>query len=175
MSTAWVIVVCALWAFVVLLALLVIGVLQRISPLLELVIARLTLLAEPPGLDPGTVVPTIEGLNGQAPGFPAVVLFLRGECGPCHALVQDLRESRQVDFDVPVIAVVDDSPPGRALVEGVPLNVLYQRNEEVSRLFKTAATPHAFAVGSDGRIVERLVPNSAARLRELAGAAQKGG
>jgi hypothetical protein len=53
--------------------------------------------------------------------------------------------------------------------------VLVQEDRSLAHLFESAATPHAFVVDHDARVLASGTPNDWDRLRELVTRAERGG
>ncbi|MEX2646212.1 MAG: redoxin domain-containing protein [Gaiellaceae bacterium] len=184
MSIAWVVAFVALCVVVLVIGALVLGVLRRITPLLEEMESRFASLAVGgvPGLKPGSQLPrftakTTDGSKVGSPdllGSPLVFVFLNSNCRPCETLAAELRSTSSFDPDVPLIVVLD-FPDGQQLAEGLPYRVLFQRRRSVSKSFGVVGTPHAFAVDATGTVVASEITNSVAQLEVLAGRAKEGG
>jgi hypothetical protein len=176
-SPAWITAYVVLAALVLLLALLMLGTLRRVVPLLEKAEAAAHARL-PTGLQRGSQVPQFVALASDGSpvderdfGGAAVLLFIGVGCPPCEALVDDIRTHGA--FAGRVLAVADDTEANRELLSGLPLEVAYQ-DGNVSAAFETSATPHAFAI-SDGVVVHVAVPQRAADLDALVRAAVEGG
>jgi peroxiredoxin len=185
MSAPWLAALLALWAIVILLALIVLGTLRRLVPLLERAEASLGASnhnARRSGLSPGTPVPAFSAQElGRATftdadlrGSKSIVLFLGSACAACERFVDDLRVGRVPDLGAHLIVVADvaeDAENYRA--HGV--TVLVQQDRSLARIFERDRVPHAFVVDEDGRVLANSWPNEWERLRALVRQADGGG
>jgi AhpC/TSA family len=182
-SGLWIAALVSLWLIVAVLALLVLGLLRRIAPILERTEAAVHSPTSAPGLPPGNSLPafdltTADGKTMAAAsllGQPFVLFLVRSGCAPCRKLAEDVREA---DFELPVeLLVVADDGDGEADIGEwpSPATLVYQRDHEVSRALATFATPHAFAVDAYGTIVATGFPDTLDRLQVLARKALEGG
>lgn len=179
MTAPWIAAFICLWMVALLLVFLQLGWFRRVAFLLEQAEARLQASGLDPGaqgLASGSSVPQFEGVDAdgtpirtnELAGKDVIYLFLSSDCEPCHDLVDDLSKHGTPDERSLLVAVIDDSPGGRALRLPDKVLTLYQHNEAVSRAFGTSATPHAFAVDAAGTIVEKSIPSTAEHIRRLA-------
>jgi thiol-disulfide isomerase/thioredoxin len=186
MTTPWIVALLSLWAIVLLIGLVLVGLMRRTSGVLDEAESRLREVHHerlPGGLAPGTSVPPIELKNASGSSFslawlhgrPSIILFMATDCPPCESLLAELSRS---DFDsvgVGLFVIVEDSPEGRSLRLSDKATCLYQSDHEAFRAFRTSVTPHAFAIDAAGRITETMVPNSLNDLQRLASELRRGG
>lgn len=185
MTAPWIAAFICLWMVALLLVFLQLGWFRRVAFLLEQAEARLQASGLDPGaqgLASGSSVPQFEGADADGTpirtnelvGKDVIYLFLSSDCEPCRDLVEDLRKHEPPIERVLLVAVVDDTPRGRALRLPASVLTVYQRDEAISRAFGTPAAPHAFGVDSAGTIVEKSIPNTAEHLWRLADTLSKG-
>lgn len=178
MTTAWTIAFILLSICILCVALIVLGVLRRVSLVLEQAEARLgdafaTGAGGPGGLAIGSALPSFEvqrvgggivtdrDLRGRA----ATILFLTASCPPCEVVARDLR--RIANSAIPIYIVANHLADVEALRLGSDQSVLIQTEGQLSAAFETSATPHAFVFGSDGLLKASGTPNSGSALRRL--------
>jgi peroxiredoxin len=185
-SGPWIAAFTALCVMVVVLALIVLGTLRGISTVLAQVeeqIRRCPL--QPQGLSSGTPVPNLEAERPDGSKFttsdlrsaPSVVLFLSSSCRPCHALATELSSNRIELYGARLFVVLNDWSDAEDLdlnLDG-SVEILYQVEGSVSHAFGSNATPHAFAIDAEGRVVSQGTPNSLTRLKALARSIGEGG
>lgn len=175
MTTPWVVMVSVLAVYSLALGTLVLGLLRRVVFVLDRAEARLRepLHVRPPGLEPGVRIPAFEGYDEKGHRFDqtnlfgrrSLVVFLSPDCKPCRDLASHLAAAEEVGAEV--IAVVSDSPEGRAFAAQLTVPVVYQADHEVSRAFGTNATPHAFAIDQRGVVVGAGTANDARGLLDI--------
>jgi len=173
MTGPWLAAFAVLWALVLFLAVLVLGVMRRVVPLLDrLEEQRQT--APGFGLPAGTKVPAFEALDreGELVGAdaiprPGIVLFLEPGCRPCEKLAEELRSEAANLDGVPLVFVTPDTAEGRGLIPPAG-TALLQSGRAVSLAFQTSITPHAFLVDTDGWLSGNTIPASVADLTLLA-------
>ncbi len=173
MTGPWLAAFVILWALVLLLALLVLGVLRRVVPLLDRLEEQQQTVPGL-GLPAGTRVPAFEAhdregdaVTADAIPRPGIVLFIEPGCGPCEKLAEELRSDAANLDGVPLVFVAPDTNEGRELVPPAGF-VLLQSGHAISHAFQTSITPHAFLVDADGRLSEHTIPESVADLNLLA-------
>jgi thiol-disulfide isomerase/thioredoxin len=179
MSGVWIGLFVALWAVVLLLVVLVLGLIRKVGMLQ---------LAQDV---PSEVAPSSGGpLSGKpAPGVPGfsqltsawdtsrsrVVLFLSSSCGPCRKLAGQLGEVAGDRYmvlppreDVDLVVVTD--PGGVELFDSLgAAQILVQSASEVSRAWSVPGTPFAVAIDAAGVVRRSAFANTADQIRELAG------
>lgn len=154
--SAWGVLVVGVVVLVLLNTLAVVGVLRRLSPVLERVEMLLRDGARPAmGLAVGSSVPdfdvntetgqrltTKDLANGRW-----IVLFLSSHCAPCQALAQDLNASERWSEIPARVVVVAANPDERAeLVIPDELTIVATDGRSLVDAFASSATPQAFAV-----------------------------
>jgi hypothetical protein len=186
MSGPWIAAFLALSTLVVIMALLVLGLLRRVSPLLEQAESALRNAGSVPGplqgLPIGAELPQFEArdIRGSVvteadfAGTPAVVLFIDPGCRPCERLVAELRRGWEVQQGARLWVITGDGHESDLDLPG-QATVLVQSDDRISRAFQTSITPHAFAIGVNGTIVNRDIPDSTDALVKLARQALEGG
>ena len=174
MSTPWIVAVLALWMLVLLLAVLVLGTLRRLAPLLER--AEVAIQgSRPGGLEPGAWVPDFEAVDADGArltaadldGQRSMVLLVDLDCPPCKQLVGEISAADPRELEFELVAIYGE----RALHSGFPevpgVRTLVQVDGSVSRAFESNSTPHTFVL--DGRrVVDSGTPNTIEGLRHLA-------
>jgi hypothetical protein len=185
MSGPWIAAWLALSTLVVITTFLVLGLLRRVSPLLEQAESALRSAGSGPGplqgLPIGTELPQFEArdvrgsviTDADLAGTPAVVLFIDPGCGPCERLMAELRSGWAGEQGARLWVVTGNGHERELDLSG-KATVLLQSDERVSRAFQTSITPHAFAIGIDGTIVNRDIPDSTDALVKLARQAREG-
>jgi peroxiredoxin/uncharacterized membrane protein YphA (DoxX/SURF4 family) len=126
--------------------------------------------SEPPVLEAGMAAPefalpavaggevSLESL--LAPARPVLLVFTDPGCGPCHALLPDVRRWQHEHSEQLTIALVSggDEAENVALAEEHDLGtVLLQEDHEVAELYGAHATPSAVLVGVEGRVAHAYV------------------
>lgn len=174
MPVGWAIVVVVLGAAVVILAVIVLGLLRQVSPLLERVASAWPEIKQGPEI--GEPVPhfsahgadsevTDEVLRGQ----PALLLFLSVGCGPCQALAEEMSRDGLDGLDGQLFVVTTaDGPHELGIPAGV--RVLTEQDGAVSRALSVLGTPFAITVDPDGIVTGTGVPNTLQQLARLAAA-----
>jgi thiol-disulfide isomerase/thioredoxin len=176
MTAPWIVGFVALWGVTLLTATIVLGLLRRVSTVLEAAERRLADSTVGPGAGgaaPGTRIEHFEArLDGASVSsdelFPGVFVFMSTGCEPCRGLAKSLAKVGERVGRIPVYVVFEDTPAVRDFPIPPNVRVLYQQRRVVSDAFDTIATPQAFAVSEEATIVERRIPGSADDIRELA-------
>lgn len=181
MTGPWIALIIVLWATVLLIGFLVLGLLNRTSSVLDRLQSALERgelggLASGRGLSPGSRVPTFSGRtpdgnwlsDADLRGQPTVMLFLDPDCGPCKALVTGLRDGSMALNGAQLVVVMHDTDEARSIDVGRSRMVVFQSDNSISMAFRTAVTPNAFALSAAGKIVDRRIPSSVEDLAELA-------
>jgi hypothetical protein len=177
MSGPWAAAVIALWCVVILLTFAVLGVLRRISGVLEVAESRLRsgpVLGGTGGLEIGERVEPFSVRDSSGTEIRsdalyedgAVLVFMGWECEPCQQLAASLREPATVPFKRPVLAILSDDERSLSwdLGRAVPL---YQLGGQASAAFANIATPQGFAVDALGVVKAKSIVNSAAAVEAL--------
>jgi hypothetical protein len=178
MTTPWIITLATLWVVVLLVVVILLGLIRRVLPVLN------DLGTGPPsaggvvfgpgGLSPGSTLPTFEAQysdgrlfsSSQMKGSPSIVLLAEPDCEPCQLLASELQRQDGIGVDLLFVSPEPWERDG-AFPQGV--SMLIQSGNSVSRAFRSAATPHAFAIDAAGTVVENTIPGSVEDLNQLAG------
>jgi hypothetical protein len=185
MSAGWSLLIYATWAVVVVLCVATLGLLRRITPILERAESVLSDAAHGAarfGIPEGHPIPkfTARDLSGrsvseqQVSGSAVVLLFMGPGCAPCESLAAEIAATGPSAEFSDLVLVVPDSSESRRLTADYP-SVLFQTDAQVSSAFETTITPNAFAVNAQGMIVAREVPDSLDAIRRLIEVARGGG
>jgi hypothetical protein len=174
MSTSWGALVVSLWVVVILLAVIVLGMIRRVAPLLAEGTAPHASL-EPQGLTPGSEVPSFQARDrvGHIVGRDDLIpngglfLFVAPGCPPCDSLLSQLANSVE-PVAVPLYLTLDQPSDLEGWVDTPLRRILYEIDRSMTRAFQNTATPHAFAVNREGRVVEKGVVNTTGDLHDLA-------
>lgn len=175
MSTPWVVAFVVLAIMVVLLAVFVLGLAQRLVEVLRRVEALLgdpTAAPNGVGLAIGAEAPslpqsrTVDGAEAEESAADAVVLFVEHDCDPCRVLVTDLR-GRQPELSGLRPVLVSAPTVGWADALAGRWELLADSDRTAFADWRVAGTPLAYVVGADGRIRTKSFPNSAADVTAL--------
>lgn len=176
-----------LWAAVLALGFLLLGLLRRLALLqwrLDEVTAVTPSRIGRDGLPPGRAAPdfALPSTGGSIValadfgGRPRLVAFVQPGCGPCGEVVPALNAVHRRG-EVAVIAVASGEPAdNRAWAErhGAEFPVLVQQHREVARRYEVFATPYAFVVDEQGRIAAKGIVNNAQHVDFLLAGARNG-
>lgn len=177
MSTPWIVAYAALSMVALTSALAVVGVLHRISLVLDRAERHLHSLPAalaPGGLPAGSVAPSFElaTLGGrlltrdEVLGQPFVLVFLDTDCPVCASLENSLTQS--TPFDATRLIIVCRTPQhAKVLAAALRLEIAIDINGYVSHSFQSNVRPHSFVVDSDGIILASGTPNTAERIEQL--------
>lgn len=185
MTTPWIVAFIALAALVLLLGLVVLGLLRRITPILEesqeLLSAssrRLTI----GGLPPGATVPHFEAVEIGGGVFTdedvrqqSVVLFLDDRCTACERLVADLEAGVIPDLRAHLVVVSSAREAANRLVRSDRVTVIVDDERSVARAFESAVSPQAFVVDEHGMALASGTPNTWDEMRQLVDEGRGGG
>lgn len=182
MSAWWIIAFVSLWLVVMIVALIVLGFLRRVTAVLEraeiaVTSGQVNLGGARAGMEiePFQVVDRSrrEVTSHELFVSPSTYLLLHSGCEPCRHLVDRIRGLRP--SEIPVIAILDDTPAGRETRLPSHVGLLFDHDGSVGTAFRIGGTPQAFAVAEGGVIVETLVPSSAADIEHLTDLLREGG
>lgn len=176
MPIGWEITVVALCVAVVALAMVVLGLLRQVTPVLE----RAANAAVGPGraLGPEVGAPlphfVADGADGvvsdaQFRGRSAVLLFLAPGCAPCQVLAGEMR-GRDLSYLADQVVIVTGPDGPQQLGIPADVRVLIEHDRQVSDPLSVDGTPFAIAVGPDGIVKAASVPNSIDQLHGIAAA-----
>jgi hypothetical protein len=187
----WIAAFCALSGVVLVVALVVLGVLHRVLPVIERadrVIAAAVERMRVSGLPAGAVVPDFQAATWNGRPFSAVdlegertvVLFIESGCTSCDTFKGDLEAGTlpSLDFRLVVVASNEADAASFAAAERDGVVVLLQRARAVSRVFESDRTPHAFMLDAHRVVSGSGWPNTWEALddqvRRLEGDQQEG-
>jgi hypothetical protein len=175
MPLTWAIVIIVLWLAVICLAVIVLGVLRRVTPHLERMAFREPLRTADQGPAVGSRLPSFAAGHKNGAGVsdarlnnrPGVLLFLSSHCGPCRQLAGDMRKSDLAELASYLTIVTDHDGPDDL---GLPasLCIVTQSDDKVSDALGVRATPFAIAVDGDGIVCGKQVANTVTQLANLA-------
>ncbi|HLK02474.1 MAG TPA: hypothetical protein VKU39_21550 [Streptosporangiaceae bacterium] len=175
MPIGWEITVVVLCVAVAALAVVVLGLLRQVTPVLERAASASGQPQLSMGPAKGSPLPdfTAAGAHGAVTGThlrgrSAVLLFLAPGCGPCQDLAYEMRSA---DLGHLAGQLVIITGPDDAQALGIPahLLVLTEHDRQVSDALSVNGTPFAIAVDPDGIVRDTRVPNTITQLQDLAG------
>lgn len=179
MSGPWIAAVLALWVVVVLVALLVLGLLRRIAPVLEQAerAARLgRAMDEDVGAPDGSPVPPFSVVDRSGRTVPfedvapgeRVVLFVDADCPACGNVTDGLATGAAA-ATLPLVVVPGATTPAEhyEALAAAGVTVVTQPDGAATAAFRQRAFPLAFAVAG-GTVVASTIPASPADLERLA-------
>jgi methylamine dehydrogenase accessory protein MauD len=176
MPIGWAVTIVVLWLTVVALAVIVLGTLRQLAPVLERAVAAAAGLGSfDQGPAVGQELPRFTARDTvgepaddqQLRGEPAILVFLSSGCGPCQQLAEEMRAAGVGALASQLIVVT--SPEGSSSLElPAGLRVLAETANEVSSPMRVHGTPFAVAVDADGVVRATEVPNTLAQLDSLA-------
>jgi thiol-disulfide isomerase/thioredoxin len=180
MSGPWIAAFACLWLLVLLLGFTVVGVMRRMTGVLER--TEHLLSQESDGVPPLTLIPPFEVVDEAGESLssehllrePTIVLFMESGCKPCRALAAELADSRGAIGRVPLVVIAGDEGLGDGFGLSPDIPVLRQHGRDVAKLFKSLATPHAFVVDGAGVVLDRVIPGSVGDLEQMAERQQAG-
>ncbi len=175
----WQISLIAVWLLVLALAFLLAGALRQIG------LIQLRLGDDPGalitdfGLDRGTLAPDFEALDveGEAVRLsdlspqPRLLIFLTPSCLACRALmpsINEVYETRSDEFDFLVFCRGDlHSCRALARMNDLAARMLVDHTGEVEARYEVAATPFAYLLDADRRVLIRGIANDWRQLESL--------
>jgi hypothetical protein len=178
MSWPWIVAFGALCVLVLALAVLVLGLLRRIAPLLieaENIVRQQSDLPDEDGIPVGSEVPAFElvdadgetvHLGGSLP-LPGVFLFVQSGCEPCHKLTAELSAHAASFVGTHVYIVLGRNSDEYDALRSEGFSVFEQPQGQASAAFRQKEWPNAFAVGRDFRVVSKMFSDSVADLKRL--------
>jgi len=178
MSGPWIVAVGALWIVVLVLAVLVLGILRRIAPLLiraESILSQGQDEQRTDGLSVGAQVPGFELIDaegeavrpGQSLPLPAVFLFVQQGCEPCQDLVAALGEHAESFAGKRLCIIAYGTPDEYDALRARGFSVFGQSEGQALRAFDNNEFPNAFAVDQDSKVVGKMTIDSVAELERL--------
>jgi thiol-disulfide isomerase/thioredoxin len=183
MSGPWIAGFVALWIGFLTLAVILLGLLRRMSPILERAEAQLGMHGGKGSFGGAPVASAVApfqlvdaggrtALSRESVEEPTLLLFVAPGCGPCEQILGGLDGVGHRYEGVPFHVVVEE---GEGEVEAPPgVSLLYERGRSASTAFQTIATPHAFVVDHGGLVLDQRIPGSVDDLRRMA-LRQRGG
>jgi hypothetical protein len=175
MPVGWAITIVVLCVAVVTLAVVVLGLLRQVTPVLERAAGQGggpgPLQQGPPV---GSPLPhfTVHSADGetteqQLRGRSTLMVFMSSGCGPCKQLAQDIASADLGALAEQILVITDPDGP-REL--GIPpdLRVLIEPGGEVSDPLSVIGTPFTVAVDSAGIVRAGQVTNTVEQLSNLA-------
>jgi thiol-disulfide isomerase/thioredoxin len=183
MSGPWIAGFVALWIGFLALATIVLGLLRRMSPIVERAEAQLGVHGGRGGFGGAPVASAVApfqlvdssgrtALSRESVEEPTLLLFVAPGCQPCEQILHGLDGVGERYEGVPFHVVVEEGEGGVEAPPGVSL--LYERGHAASAAFQTIVTPHAFVVDHGGLVLDQRIPGSAEDLRQMA-LRQRGG
>jgi hypothetical protein len=180
MSGGWIALIVALWLMVISLAVLVLGLINRVGQLERSAAAQPEGRRAVRGPQPGTRLPVVSrherlaAASGTA--SKRLILFLSSSCGPCTRLASDLRAAAATEervqalppADVELLVVTD---LGGAEVFGdlVVAELVVQSDGELSSAWDVPGTPFGVSVDETGVVRASGFASTLAQLNDLAG------
>lgn len=182
MSAPWVAAFVALWALVVIVALLLLGTLRRLTPILANVESTLAKLGTTPrlsGLDLGDRVPEFTAITDDGEvltddviaGSPTVMLFIDASCPACDAIIADLEAGQPGTIDARLIVIGEHIGDDRPLSLGSEITVVREGAHALASAFASERTPEAFIIVG-GRVVAKGLAGDLDHLRGLVARAE---
>jgi hypothetical protein len=176
MPAGWAVAIVVLGVAIVVLAVVLLGILRQITPVLE------RAAAHQDGMGPGNQGPPVgdpiphfsardtagelvddQSLRGQ----PSLLLFLSVGCGPCEQLAAEIRRS---DLGALAQQLIIITRPDGPRVLGIPAGLrVVTEADEVTGPLAVIGLPFAIAVDSDGIVKGAQVPNTVEHLDQMAG------
>jgi hypothetical protein len=178
MSWPWIIAFGALWVLVLVLAMLVLGMLRRIAPLLaeaENIVRQQHDLPDDDGIPLGSEVPKFELIDaegdivrpGESLALPAVFLFVQSGCEPCQELTADISEHANSFAGTRMYVITAGDPNEYDMLRARGFSVFGQPDGQASAAFKQREFPNAFAVDRDSRVISKMTRDSVDDLERL--------
>jgi hypothetical protein len=176
MPVAWAIVIVVLWAVVIGLVLVVLGVIRQLTPILERIASGQAQAVRPAQGPPiGEPLPefTGRGSNGETVAAadlrdgPGLLLFLHSSCGPCRILADELSTADLGGLAAELTVVTDPGDMGNLMLPA-GLRVVLQSDDEISEALGVRVTPFAIALDGRGTVRAKRAVNTLAQLTRLA-------
>lgn len=178
MTAPWRTAFIALCVLVFVLAVIVLGLLRRVSAALERAEQDYDTGGPVLGLRPGARIAAFEvttatgqrmRLPAEAPDDVFVVLLLELDCEACVNLLDEMGRHPWPPDAGPLLLVLPEVDRERASTLGLDgVQLLYQSDLTASNAFDTNVSPIAYAVSAEGTILDRLIPSDVQSLRVLA-------
>ncbi len=185
MSAAWIGAFISLATLVLLLTLLVVGLMRRISSVLERaeqVLVRSDTFDLKEGLQPGDFVAAGDAVTSTGRPWSTsevrddahVIVFVDPGCPPCDNLIDELMTGPQLPRAVNLVLVSPDIDMRLASLSR-RYTVLRDTNHALSRAFGTSVSPNAFAIDAGGVVAAQEIPTSMEALNRLGQRLRGGG
>jgi thiol-disulfide isomerase/thioredoxin len=179
MSAPWGVLILALWFVVVVLAVILLGLIRRVAPLLVEGQTQHAAL-EPQGLAIGAEVPFFRARDdldrivepGELIADGGLFVFVAPGCPPCDELLLQLAQSVEPIASI-LYLILDGSSNTDPRIDSARVHVLQEIDHSMTRAFGNSAAPHAFAVNREGRVVARDIVNTPRDLARLAASIHK--
>jgi thiol-disulfide isomerase/thioredoxin len=177
MSAPWIAGFVALWVGFLALAVILLGLLRRMSPILERAEAQIGVHGGKGSFGGAPVASAVApfqlvdatgrtALSRDSVEEPTLLLFVAPGCGPCEQILGALDGVGERVENVPFHVVAEE---GEGTFEAPPgVSLLYERDHGASTAFQTIVTPHAFVVDQGGLVLDQRIPGSADDLRQMA-------
>jgi hypothetical protein len=172
-STPWIAAYAVLWLTVLVLTFTMVGIVRRISSVLEGLERR---LGTPPdmGAEVNSIVSPFElfDADGQTVGFhevvqePTIMLMSANHCPACRKLLGELDGVGDSIYGVPLVVVTNADDPETHYPPGVP--VLYEPEAAATMALDNRVNPQAYVLDPSGLVLDRRVPSSLSDFRAMA-------
>lgn len=175
MSTPWIAAYAVLWLTVLVLTFTMVGIVRRISSVLEGLEQQ---LATPPdmGAEIGSIVSSFElvDADGQTVGFnefvqePTIMLMSANYCPACRKLLRELDGVSGSIGGVPLLVVTNEDDPETHYPPGV--RVLYEPPPDLvaTTALGNRVNPQAYVLDPTGLVLDRRVPGSRSDFEAMA-------
>lgn len=180
MTDPWILVFGVLTCAVVVLSVLYVGLLRRVSSVLEdaeQAIGRSPAYPPDMGLRTGEKIDSAVTTDGSGRQVElteliaersAIVLLAAADCDPCHRLLEDVSSQGWAHESVQLIVVLDEPTHLDSVLAAANVAVLYQgAHQSVSRAVRSNIFPHAFAVSRNIVVASPVIPASMEELVRL--------
>jgi hypothetical protein len=172
-SNAWIAAYAVLWLTVLVVTFTMVGIVRRISSVLEGLEQR---LATPPdmGAEINSIVSPFElvDADGQTVGFdefvqePTIMLMSANACPACRKLLGELDGVGDSIYGVPLVIVTNADDAETQYPSGIP--VLYEPEAAATMALDNRVNPQAYVLDPSGLVLDRRVPGSLSDFRAMA-------
>lgn len=174
MTAAWTVAFVAVATLSFLTALVVLGLLRRMSVAIQGVEQQVRAGTFVGGVPTGWFIPPFNAKDREGRSItsaallrgPGILLMLSSDCDPCRELLEEMQSQTARPTTVPLFAVLEE---GDLVSFPVLPGVNAYIDETAFRAMNINATPLAMAFDQRGVVVARSVPNTIGSLRELEG------
>jgi hypothetical protein len=179
MSGGWIALIVALWLIVIALAVLVLGLISRVTQLERAVTTQPEVRPPSRGPQPGTRLAVVSGherLAAASGSVQRLILFLSSSCEPCRRLAADLRAAATDDgagSPTPAgvdLVVVTDRKGVEVFGDLAVSELVAQSAGELSSGWEVPGTPFAISVDDTGVVRASGFASKLTHLNDLAGA-----